>query len=98
MNSPSLAKYNIEYRVQFRQHGHTSHHRTDDPVAATEFLAELLERGFRIVSLQHEGVSLSPAEFDQIVKSAAGLMVSRHLCHSLGISTEEERYRFGFSG
>lgn len=98
MTSPMLAKYNIEYSVQFRRHAHTSHHRTDDPVAVLEFLAELLERGFRIVALQHEGVPLSTTEFDRMLKSAAGLLAARHLCQSLGISAEEERHRFGFAG
>ena len=98
MTSTMLAKYNIEYSVQFRRHAHTSHHLTDDPVAATEFLTELLERGFRILAIQHEGAALAPNEFDRMVKAAASLLAARHLCQSLGISAEEERYRFGFSG
>lgn len=98
MTSPMLTKYNIEYSVQFRRHAHSSHHLTDDPVGATEFLTELLERGFRIVGIQHEGVELSRHEFDRMLKSAANLLAARHLCQSLGIAVEEERYRFGFSG
>lgn len=98
MTSPMLAKYNIEYSVQFRRHAHTSHHLTDDPVGATEFLAELLERGFRILSIHHDGVPLTPTEFDRMVKTGASLFVARHLCQSLGVSAEEERFRFGFSG
>ena len=97
MTSPMLAKYNIEYSVQFRRHAHTSHHLTDDPVGATEFLAELLERGFRILAIRHEGVPLSATEFDRMVKAGASLFVARHLCQSLSIPAEEERYRFGFS-
>lgn len=98
MTSAMLTKYTIEYSVQFRRHAHTSHHLTDDPVGATEFLAELLERGFRIIGIQHEGVPLSRHEFDRMVKSAAHLFAARHLTQSLGIPIEEERYRFGFSG
>lgn len=98
MISPTPAKYTVEYSVQFRRHAHHSHHYTDDPVAATEFLAELLERGFRIVGIQHEGVGLSQHECDRLLKSAANLLAARYLSHSLGISMEEERYRFGFSG
>ena len=98
MSSPTPARYTIEYSVQFRRHAHSSHHLTDDPVGATEFLAELLERGFPIVGIRHAGVPMSKAEFDRMLKSAAGLMVARHLCASLGIDVEEERYRFGFSG
>ncbi len=98
MTGTMLPKYKIEYSVQFRRHAHTSHHVTDDPVGAKEFLMELLERGFRIVGVQHEGTSLTPHELDQMIKAAANLLAARHLCQSLGISTEEERYRFGFSG
>lgn len=93
-----LAKYKIEYSVQFRRHAHTSHHLTDDPVAAVEFLVELLERGFRILAVHHDGSPMSATEFDRMVKSAGQMLAARHLCQSLGISTEEERYRFGFSG
>lgn len=98
MTSPTPAKYTIEYSVQFRRHAHTSHHLTDDPVGAMEFLAELLERGFRIIGIQHLGVPLSRHEADRMLKSAAGLLAARYLCQSLGIPVEEERYRFGFSG
>ena len=98
MTNAMPAKYNVEYSVQFRRHAHSSHHLTDDPVGATEFIAELLERGFRVVGVQHDGVPLSQHEFDRMVKSAAGLLVARQLCESLGITIEEERYRFGFAG
>jgi len=98
MTSAMPAKYNIEYSVQFRRHAHASHHFTDDPVGATEFLAELLERGFRIIGIQHDGISLSRHECDRMLKMAAELLAARQLCESLGISVEEERYRFGFAG
>lgn len=98
MTSTMITKYNIEYVVPFRRHAHSSHHLTDDPVGATEFLSELLEKGFRIVSIQHEGVGLNPNEFDRMVRAAAGMLTAQRLCHSLGISAEEERFRFGFSG
>lgn len=98
MTTSKPARYKIEYTVQFRRHAQPSHHLTDDPVSATEFLAELLERGFRIVAIYHDDVPLSKTEFDGMVKAAGNLFAARHLCHSLGISAEEERYRFGFSG
>jgi len=98
MNSTMLAKYRIEYSVPFRRHAQSNHHLTDDPVGATEFLSELLERGFRVATIQHEGVALQPNEFDRMLKSAAEMLAARHLCRSLGISAEEERFRFGFAG
>lgn len=98
MTSSMIAKYKIEYSVQFRRHAHTSHHLTDDPVGATEFLMELLERGFRVIGIQHEGTALSEVEFNRMMKAAAEMLAARHLCQSLGISTEEERFRFGFAG
>ncbi len=98
MTSAMLPKYKIDYSVQFRQHTTTSHHLTDDPVGATEFLMELLDRGFRILEIHHDGATLSQHEFDRMVKSAANLLAARRVCQALGISAEEERYRFGFSG
>lgn len=92
-----IAKYNIEYGVPFRKHAQTNHHLTDDPVAAEEFLSELLERGFRIVSIHHEGAVLPQKDADRMIKRAASMLAATHLRNSLGIDAEEERFRFGFS-
>lgn len=97
MTSTMLTKYNIEYSIQFRRQAHACHHLTDDPVEATEFLSELLEKGFRILAIRHEGVALSENEFNRMVKTAAGMLAARHLCQSLGITSEEEHFRFGFT-
>ena len=53
-----LAKYKIEYGIKFHGHTQKHHHLTDDPVAAEQFLSELLERGFQIDGVSHEGVPL----------------------------------------
>lgn len=92
-----IPKYSIEYATQFRKHAQTGHHATDDPVACEEFVEELLDRGLAIRAIKHEGVALSPAEFDRIVKTAAGMLASKRICASLGLKAEEEKYRFGFS-
>ena len=90
-----LAKYKIEYGVKF--HGHTKQHDhlTDDPVACEQFLSELLERGFTINALSHEGVELPRHQADKMIKTAAGMLATRHICASLGIDTVEARHRFG---
>ena len=36
-------------------------------------------------------------DFDRMVKTAASMLASRHICASLGIKAEEEKYRFGFA-
>jgi len=92
-----LAKYTIEYSMPFRRHAQPNHHSTDDPVACEEFVEELLERGFAIRSIKHEGLDLPRNEFDRIVKTAAGMLASRHVCVSLGIKADEEKFRFGFT-
>lgn len=92
-----IPKYTIEYTTQFRKHAQTSHHSTDDPVACEEFVEELLERGFPIRAIKHEGLDLPRPEFDRIVKTAAGMLASKHICASLGIKTDEEKFRFGFT-
>ena len=92
-----LPKYTVEYTTQFRRHAQTNHYSTDDPVACEEFVQELLERGFRIQAIKHEGVDLPRPEFDKIIKTAAGMLAAKHVCASLGLKPEEERYRFGFN-
>ena len=92
-----LAKYTIEYAAQFKRRPEIYHYSGDDPVACEEFLAELLERGYRIKAIRHDGLDLPKADFDKMVKTAAGMLAAKSICTSLGISTEEEHYRFGFT-
>jgi hypothetical protein len=92
-----IPKYTVEFSTQFRKHALTSHHSTDDPVACEEFLEELLERGFAIRGIHHEGIELPKADFDRMIKNAAAMLASKRVCASLGIKPEEERFRFGFA-
>lgn len=92
-----IPKYTIEYTTQFKKHVQPNHHATDDPVACEEFIEELLERGFMIRAIKHEGLDLPRHEFDRVVKTAAGMLASKRLCASLGIKAEEAQYRFGFA-
>jgi hypothetical protein len=92
-----LPKYTVEYTTQFRRHSQTNHFSTDDPVACEEFVEELLERGFAIRAIKHEGLDLPKREFDRVIKTAAGLLASKRICASLGIKADEEKYRFGFT-
>ena len=90
-----LAKYHIEYAVPFQRHDQPHHHLTNDPVACEEFLTELLERGFKITGILHEGVALPKVDSDRMIKTAAGVLATKHLCRSLGIDTAEAHHRFG---
>lgn len=94
-----IAKYNIEYAIPLhgREHRHeqTQHHLTDDPVTCEEFLSELLERGITIKTVSHEGVALPKIEFDKMIKTAAGMLATRHICRSLGLDSVEAHHRFG---
>jgi hypothetical protein len=92
-----LPKYTVEFTTQFRKHAQTNHHSTDDPVALQEFVEELLDRGFVIRGIHHEGVELPRPDFDRIIKTAAGMLAARRICVSLGLKPEEEHFRFGFA-
>jgi hypothetical protein len=90
-----LAKYHIDYAVPFQRHDQTHSHLTNDPVACEEFLTELLERGFKITAILHEGVQLPNVDFDRMIKTAAGMLMTRHICRSLAIDSAEANHRFG---
>src|SRR6266516_3233652 len=92
-----LPKYTVEYTTQFKKHAQTNHYSTDDPVACEEFVEELLERGFRIQAIKHEGLDLPKHDFDKMIKAAAGMLASKRICAALGIKPDEEHYRFGFA-
>jgi hypothetical protein len=91
-----LPKYTIEYRTQFKKHAQTNHYSSDDPVACEEFVEELLDRGFRIQAIKHEGLDLPKNDFDKMIKTAAGMLASKRICAALGIKPDEEHFRFGF--
>ena len=91
-----LPKYTIEYAARVREYSPVNQYGTDDPVACEGFLKELLERGFRIIRIKHEGIDLPRNEFDRLVKTAAAMGAAERVCSSLGIKSEEEKYRFGF--
>jgi hypothetical protein len=90
-----IAKYKIEYAIPFHRHDQPHHYVTNDPVACEEFLTELLERGFKITGILHDGVALPKVESDRIIKTAAGILATKHICRSLGIDTAEAHHRFG---
>jgi hypothetical protein len=90
-----LAKYHVEYAVPFQRHDQPHQHLTNDPVACEEFLTELLERGFKIRNIIHDGVELPKTDFDRMIRAAAGILTTKHICRSLGIDTAEAHHRFG---
>jgi hypothetical protein len=92
-----IPKYTIEFSASLRKGAHHGHYSTDDPIACEEFIEELLERGYHVRSIKHDGLELPRNEFDRLIKAAAGMMAARHICASLGIKPEEEKFRFGFA-
>lgn len=94
-----IPKYTVEYTLPLRKHAPKNHFSTDDPVACEEFVEELLERGFGLIAIKHEGVDLPKSEHDRIVKTAAAMVASKMIRQSLGIDDADEvKYRFGFAG
>lgn len=92
-----LAKFDIEYTARPRHNTRVDTHRTDDPVAAEDFLIGLLATGASINAIKHEGVPLSPAQNDQMIKVAAERLISSLLCRSLDIDSAAAKHRFGFA-
>ena len=90
-----LAKYKIEYAIPFKRHDQPQSHLTNDPVECEEFLTELLERGLKINAILHDGVALPKVDFDKMIKTAAGMLATRHICRSLGVDSAEAHHRFG---
>ena len=53
-----LPKYTVEYSVPLGKQTVSSRYQTDGPVSCTEFVSALLERGFHITRILHEGAPL----------------------------------------
>lgn len=92
-----IPKYQIEFSLDFDKGVGLSRHQTDDPVSCEEFLKLLMEKRVRIVAVKHEGMPMEGKQLDRMLKTAAGMLASEHLCASLGLTAEEEKYRFGFA-
>ena len=94
-----LKKYTVEYSLQFRTHNPPQRQQyfADDVVECETFIQELLARGMGLHAIKHEGDDVPKAEFDRIVKIAAGEVAAKLICTSLHIKPDEERFRFGFA-
>jgi len=94
-----LKNYTVEYSLNFRKHHPAQHHQyfADEAVACEEFVLELLERGMALHAIKRDGADLPRAEFDRIVRVAAGELAAKLVCTTLHIKPEEARYRFGLT-
>ena len=92
-----IAKLDIEYIVRPQHNKRVDSYRTDDPVAAEDFLTGLLATGASVTVIKHEGVDLSPAQFDQMIKVAAERLISSLVGRSLNLDSVEVKHRFGFA-
>lgn len=92
-----LSKFTIEYTGFPHQDKDPHFHRTDDPVEAEDFLTRLLILDARILSIKHEGLDLSPHQFDRMLKVAAERLISQLLGKALGIDGAAVKHRFGFA-
>lgn len=92
-----IAKFDIDY-ITHPQHNKTVRtHRTDDPVAAEDFLIGLLAIGSRVAAIKHEGIELARPEADRMVSIAAQRLASQMVGISLGLDAAEVKHRFGFA-
>ncbi|HQW28880.1 MAG: hypothetical protein KA152_01285 [Verrucomicrobiales bacterium] len=92
-----LAKFDIEYIVRPQHNKRVDTHRTDDPIAAEDFLIGLLVTGSAIISIKHEGVALTQHQADHMVKVAAERLTSGLIERSLNLDAAEVKHRFGFA-
>ena len=79
-----LPKYTIEYAARVREHSSVNYYGTDDPVACEGFLKELLERGFRVIGIKHEGIDLPRNEFDRLSKQPQAWAQPNESAHRWG--------------
>jgi hypothetical protein len=92
-----IAKFEIEYVVRPQHNKRVDTHRTDDPVAAEDFLIGLLATGASITAIKHEGVALTQHQTDQMIKVAAERLISGLLGRSLDLDPASIKHRFGFA-
>ncbi len=89
------AKYDIEYAMGNRGYTRIKNFETDDPVACETFLMEALEKGYKIQDIRRDGLPIQGVRFDNMIKTAAGMLAREHVCKSLDVDNLEAHYRFG---
>ena len=92
-----LTKFAIDYVILPQHNQQVSTHFTDDPVAAEEFLMQLLLAAAHIKEIRHDGVVVSGHQFNRLLKTAAERIASSLLRTSLGIDSVNVKDRFGFA-
>lgn len=92
-----IPKYTVDYTARLRDHAHPGRYSTDDPVAVEQFLHDLLDHGYGIQAIRHEGAELPRKEADRMIKTAAATLAAHRICAALNIKPDEERHRFGFT-
>jgi hypothetical protein len=92
-----LPKFDIAYVSRPDHNSRQDNHRTDDPVAAEDFLMGLLATGARIVSIKHDGIELDQPQSDRMLRVAADRLAAGVLCRALSIDAAEVKHRFGFA-
>lgn len=92
-----LSKFAIDYIPLPRLNARMATHRTDDPVEAEAFLMHLLHAKSKLLEIRHDGVKLTPHQYDMMLRVAAERNVSALLQEFLGIDGVEVKHRFGFA-
>lgn len=92
-----LAKFDIEYVIQYHHNKRVDSHRTDDPVEAEDFLMSLLRVGARIKAIKHEGVELDRTQSDRMLRVAADRLASRAISSALDLDAVAVTHRFGYA-
>lgn len=92
-----IAKFDIEYVLYPQHNRRVDTYRTDDPVAAEDFLMNLLAGGSRIAAIKHEGVALPEEQSDHMLKVAAGRLAAHLLATALDLDAAAVKHRFGFA-
>lgn len=90
------AKYRVDYAVPVNGHVLKELQQfSPDPVAFEQFLADLLDNGFKIRRISRDGRPLSPVDSDKLIKTALGIMATRRLCAALDLDSVAVHRRFG---
>lgn len=92
-----LTKFAIDYVILPQHNKQVSTHFTDDPIAAEEFLMQLLLSAAQIKEIRHDGVVVSAHQYNRLLKTAAERIASSLLRTSLGIDSVAVKDRFGFA-
>ncbi len=90
-------KYAVDYRPFELRRGREFTRKAEERIEVEAMVMQLLASGARITAIRCDGETLTPPQFDRLIKVSVGRVAAGLLQTSLSLDAAQVQDRFGFS-